>query len=103
MGDYGDLHFDDHARKARWSTDIAPVIKISYNAKAAQGAGWAGIYWQHPANNWGDRDGGYNLNGASKLMFKARGEKEAEKPFRNLKSAASRVISVIPAQPRSAL
>jgi hypothetical protein len=76
MGDYGDLHFDDHAKAQ--PTDIAPVIKVTYSAKGTQGAGWAGIYWQHPANNWGDREGGYNLNGASRLVFKARGDKGGE-------------------------
>jgi hypothetical protein len=76
MGDYGDLRFTDkHKFKPN---DAHPVIKVIYNAKGAQGAGWAGIYWQHPANNWGNREGGYNLNGSQKLVFKARGEKGGE-------------------------
>lgn len=79
MGDYGDIRFDD-----RWPADRTgrraagshgeTVIRISYSAKGAQNKGWAGIYWQNPANNWGSRPGGYNLNGAHKLVFKARGE-----------------------------
>ena len=44
-----------------------------------QGAGWAGIYWQQPANNWGEKKGGYNLTGASKLTFWARGANGGEK------------------------
>lgn len=37
--------------------------------------GWAGIYWQHPANNWGTVLGaGYDLTGATKLEFWAKGE-----------------------------
>lgn len=36
--------------------------------------GWAGIYWVHPANNWGDRPGGYDLTGAKRLTFWARSE-----------------------------
>ncbi len=40
--------------------------------------GWAGAVWQNPANNWGTFDGGYNLGGATKLMFWARGEKGGE-------------------------
>ena len=73
MGDYGDLKFTD-----RWffpNNKEDSVIKIEYTAEARQGAGWAGIYWQQPANNWGSKSGGFNLNGATKVIFKARGEK----------------------------
>jgi hypothetical protein len=44
----------------------------------ATGTGWAGIYWLEPANNWGDVKGGYDLTGAKKLVFWARGEKGGE-------------------------
>lgn len=40
--------------------------------------GWSGIYWQYPLNNWGEYPG-YELSGASKLTFWARGEKGGEK------------------------
>lgn len=36
--------------------------------------GWAAVAWQHPANNWGDRDGGFDLTGASALELWARGQ-----------------------------
>ena len=39
---------------------------------------WAGIVWQDPANDWGDQPGGWNLTGAKKLKFWARGEKGGE-------------------------
>jgi len=39
---------------------------------------WAGVVWQHPANDWGERPGGWNLTGAKKLTFWARGEKGGE-------------------------
>jgi len=39
---------------------------------------WAGIVWQDPANDWGDQAGGWNLTGAKKLKFWARGEKGGE-------------------------
>ena len=71
MGDYGDLRYDEYYKG---KTEGKPCIRVVYSAKGTQGAGWAGIYWQHPANNWGDREGGYNLNGAQKLIFMARGE-----------------------------
>ena len=40
--------------------------------------GGLGTYWLSPANNWGDVKGGYNLTGAKKLVFWARGEKGGE-------------------------
>ncbi len=36
--------------------------------------GWGGVVWQHPGNNWGDQPGGWNLGGAQRLSFWARGE-----------------------------
>ncbi len=39
---------------------------------------WAGVVWQSPANDWGDKEGGKNLTGATKLTFWARGEKGGE-------------------------
>ena len=40
---------------------------------------WVGVAWQHPANNWGDQEGGYNLTGAKYLEVWARGEYSSEK------------------------
>lgn len=52
-------------------------IRIEY--KNSSGTGWAGVYWQHPANNWGTiPNAGFNLKGAKKLTFWARGEKGGE-------------------------
>jgi hypothetical protein len=54
-------------------------MQIKYSGKATGGQKWAGIYWQDPANNWGTVKGaGYNLTGAKKLKFMARGEKGGE-------------------------
>ncbi|HXC98258.1 MAG TPA: hypothetical protein VN048_02875 [Verrucomicrobiae bacterium] len=39
---------------------------------------WAGVVWQDPGNDWGDRPGGWNLTGATKLTFWARGENGGE-------------------------
>ena len=77
MGDYGDLKLDE-----KFLTNPhggTSSIKIVYNGKAAQGARWAGMYWQNPPNNWGTRPGGYDLTGAKKLTFWARGEKGGER------------------------
>jgi hypothetical protein len=53
-----------------------PALKIDYKAEGP--CGWAGLMWQNPPNNWGELDGGYNLTGAKKLSFWARGEKGGE-------------------------
>jgi hypothetical protein len=76
MGDFGDLKVND-----RWSENPhsgTTCIQWKYNAKGANGAGWTGVYWQNPSNNWGSKKGGYELTGAKKLVFWARGEKGGE-------------------------
>ena len=77
MGDYGDLKIDDRNTESPKSGKTA--IKWTYNAKKAQGANWAGCYWQNPANNWGDKDGGFNLTGYKRLKFWAKGAKGGER------------------------
>lgn len=52
-------------------------LKITYS-KGDEDTRWAGIYWQIPINNWGDKRGGYDLSNYNKLTFKARGEKGGE-------------------------
>ena len=55
-------------------------IKLIYSPKFDDSARskWAGIYWQYPANNWGDNPKGYNLTGAKNLTFWARGDRGGE-------------------------
>jgi hypothetical protein len=77
MGDYGDIRIDEQCLEG--SHKGTTNIKITYTNKATQGARWAGIYWQNPPNNWGTRPGGYDLTGAKKLTFWARGEKGGER------------------------
>lgn len=76
MGDHGDVKFIDGWQGNPYSRKSC--VKIVYTAEKKQGAGWAGIYWQDPANNWGSQDGGYNLTGRKKLTFFAKGEKGGE-------------------------
>ena len=63
-----------------WPTDShsgSSCIRVTFTAN---GDNWAGIYWQEPENNWGTvPNGGYNLEGASKVTFWARGENGGEK------------------------
>lgn len=84
MGDTGDIILDEC-----WQADPhagSTAIRVEYTA---QGTGpyecdgpppcdWAGVYWQEPANNWGDRPGGYDLSEARGLRFWARGEEGGE-------------------------
>jgi hypothetical protein len=85
MGDYGDLKMNQGwIKNASAGKDAkkAPAagggedtcIQLKYTAERKQGAGWGGIYWQHPANNWGDKRGGFDLSPYSKLTFMAKGE-----------------------------
>lgn len=93
MGDYGDLKMNQgwvkgnapaKKEKAKEGETAAAgpaedtCIQIKYSAERKQGNGWAGIYWQHPANNWGDKRGGFDLSAYSKMSFEARGEAGGE-------------------------
>jgi hypothetical protein len=76
MGDYGDISIDDGC-----TTDPhngKSCLKVTYTGKGSQGAGWMGIYWQNPANNWGTQMGGYDLTPYKKLTFWAKGDKGGE-------------------------
>ncbi len=64
---------------------------ISYAPPASGGQGWFGVYWLTPLNNWGtDPLGGFNLTGARKITFWARGQNGGEK----LKVSAGGVLGV---------
>lgn len=77
MGDYGDLKLDDGCKDKPKAG--ATDIKWTYSGEAKQGANWAGAYWQQPANNWGEKQGGFDLTGYRRLTFWARGAKGGEK------------------------
>ncbi len=78
MGDIGDIRLDEC-----WRGDVhsgGTAIRVEYRAQR-QGphtcgvlpCDWAGVYWQDPANNWGNRPGGYDLRGARGVTFWAKG------------------------------
>lgn len=50
-------------------------LKVTYR----DSGGWVGAVWQHPANDWGGQPGGFDLGGATALVFHARGETGGEK------------------------
>ena len=66
-----------------WQYDVKQgktCVRVVYDvACSKEGRKWAGVYWQNPADNWGSRKGGYNLNGATKLVFWAKGEMGGER------------------------
>lgn len=76
MGD-SDVSLSNASLKTAQGEDAA--LKLSYRASGPKG--WTGIYWQDPANNWGERPGkaGYDLRGAVRLRFRARGENGGER------------------------
>ena len=53
----------------------ATCLEVRYDAPGM----WAGVAWQHPANDWGDKPGGYDLTGARRLTFWARGAEGGER------------------------
>jgi hypothetical protein len=53
------------------------TIQTRIEYKQGPEKGWAGIYWQHPDNNWGDEPG-FDLTGAKRISFYARGERGGE-------------------------
>jgi hypothetical protein len=73
MGNHKAITMDDDWRDRPHSGESS--IKVSY-AEAGQ---WAGVVWQDPANDWGDRPGGYDLSEAKQLTFWARGERGGER------------------------
>lgn len=76
MGDFGDIKMNQG-----WKEKVGKgqtCIQFKYSAERKQQAGWAGVYWQSPANNWGEKEGGFDLSGFKTLKFMARGEKGGE-------------------------
>jgi hypothetical protein len=63
-----DLHCTDNPRSGPF------CMKLQFKSPR----GFGGIAAQDPPNDWGDQPGGFNLAGASKLTFWARGEQGGE-------------------------
>lgn len=70
MGDSRDLNFNQQHSKGVYAGKHC--IKVQYNPRGSQK--WSGIYWQQPSNNWGDKQGGYDLSKATYLTFWLKGE-----------------------------
>ena len=73
MGDTGSIQMEAA------STDQPKVGKTCLKVSFTKDKGWGGVVWQSPANDWGEKPGGFNLVGAKALKFWARGAKGGEK------------------------
>lgn len=58
--------------KPRQGSQTGLCIKLTY-----RGSTWAGVYWQSPDGNWGDKLG-RTVTGASRVTFWASGEQGGE-------------------------
>lgn len=75
MGDRDSVSFD-----SSWTTGCRSGDSCIRIAFSANGSNWAGFYWLEPADNRASvPNGGYDLSGAAKLTFWAKGEKGGEK------------------------
>jgi hypothetical protein len=73
MGNTSAIHLDPN------STDSPRAGKTCLKIEYTASDNWGGVVWQSPAGDWGDVPGGWNLTGAKKLTFWARGSKGGEK------------------------
>ncbi|AMV22358.1 glycoside hydrolase family 2 TIM barrel-domain containing protein [Planctomyces sp. SH-PL14] len=73
MGDAGSISMDEGSTTTPHSGKTC--LKVSYEKKG----GWGSVVWQHPANDWGEQPGGFDVTGAEALTFWARGESGGEK------------------------
>ena len=76
MGDLSGSEINAYCDESPYSG--SRCVKITYKAKPGKAYGWAGLYWQYPANNWGNMPKAYDLTKATKLTFWARGQEGRE-------------------------
>jgi hypothetical protein len=77
MGDYSAIRMDENCTDN--PKEGKNCLKFTYTGKPTQGANWAGVYFQSKPNDWGtDETAGYDITGAKKLRFFARGDKGGE-------------------------
>jgi hypothetical protein len=72
MGNIKAIRLDEGCRMQPHSG--ATCLRLEYQ----DAGGWGGVVWQDPANDWGNAPGGWNLTGAKRLVFWARGDKGGE-------------------------
>jgi hypothetical protein len=72
MGNFKCILLDDGCRTQPHSG--ATCLRFEYQAAR----GWSGVVWQDPVDDWGRAPGGWNLTGAKRLVFWARGDEGGE-------------------------
>jgi len=73
MGDTDNLSLDGQSTEQVFAGDAS--MRVRYEGRA----GWVGIAWQNPPNDWGDQPGGFDLSGAKALEVWARGQYGGER------------------------
>jgi len=73
MGEHDAVEMGSEACESPRSGDSCLRVRYPRTDK------WAGVAWQHPANDWGDVDGGFDLSGSRTLSFWARGKQGGER------------------------
>ncbi|NUQ71653.1 MAG: hypothetical protein HUU17_12645 [Chthonomonadales bacterium] len=72
MGGTGSIRLDPDSADRPFAGRTA--LRCAYLAAD----GWGGVVWQNPSGDWGDRPGGYDLSGARRLVWHARGARGGE-------------------------
>ncbi len=72
MGDSASVQMVEDCRENPRSGETC--MKWIYDTRGMKIHSWAGVYWQFPAANWGNIDGGYDLSKAKSISFWARGK-----------------------------
>jgi hypothetical protein len=73
MGDSGSVKMN--ANSAVHPPSAKKSLQVTYTGGSQH---WAGVVWQDPPNDWGTAPGGFDLRGARKLTFWAKGDKGGE-------------------------
>ena len=75
MGDIDQVEMDECDRGDPHDGEMA--MRVSFTPDGTTGG--AGVYWQYPEKNWGDKEPGIDLSWANKLTFWAKGNVGGEK------------------------
>lgn len=76
FGDYGAITLQED-----WTDNPhsgSTCIQVVYTGTSPQGYGYAGVFWQDPAHNFGSTPGGYDLSHYHQLTFWVRGAQGGE-------------------------
>ena len=73
MGDFNNVKIKDYQQLGSHSGTTS--IRFTYTPTGlSQDVQWSGVQWQNPEGNWGSKNGGFDLTGAKRLTFWAKGK-----------------------------